>query len=137
MSGGGNKWAELDLYLRHSRLRAPVLELFYSDQFRLAIAQRVARKSKNPPPETLQDLVAGALAARDLNRAISLLESKLDRGLSDLNDLLLLTYLYCLNGSVEKAESFAAANAGSIEKDWFVDWLWKKLQDDFGFRPPP
>ncbi len=136
MSGGGNKWAELDLYLRHSRLRTPILELFYSDQFRLAIAQRVARKSKNPPPETLQDLVAGALAARDLNRAISLLESKLDRGLSDSNDLLLLTYLYCLNGSVEKAESFAAANAGSIEKDWFVDWLWKKLQDDFGFRPP-
>jgi spermidine synthase len=134
--GGGNKWAELDLYLRHSRLRTPILELFYSDQFRLAIAQRVARKSKNPPPETLQDLVAGALAARDLNRAISLLESKRDRGLSDLNDLLLLTYLYCLNGSVEKAESLAAADFGSTKKDWFVDWLWKKLQDDFGFHPP-
>jgi len=47
-----------------------------------------------------------------------------------------LTYLYCPNGSVEKAEAFVAANAGSIKKDWSVDWLWRKLETDFGFHPP-
>jgi hypothetical protein len=29
-----------------------------------------------------------------------------------------------------------ADNAGSIKQDWFVDWLWEKLQTDFGFHPP-
>jgi hypothetical protein len=47
-----------------------------------------------------------------------------------------LTYLYCLNGSVEKAEALASARAGSIQKDWFVDWLWGELQAQFGFHPP-
>ena len=60
-----------------------------------------------------------------------------DRGFSNINDFFLLTYLYCVNGSVEKAETLAAAHAGSIQKDWFVDWLWGELQAEFGFRPPP
>ena len=55
---------------------------------------------------------------------------------ADLNKTFLLTYLYCLNGSVDKAEALAATNANSIKKDWFVDWLWGKLQTDFGFHPP-
>ena len=133
---GGNKWAELDFYLRHSRLRMPVLEVFTSDEFRVGIALRAASKSKIPPPETLPDLVAGALAARDLDRAIWLLESDRDRGFTSPDNLLILTYLYCLNGSVEKAEALAVANAGSIKKDWLVDWLWGKLETDFGFHPP-
>jgi hypothetical protein len=54
-----------------------------------------------------------------------------------LNDTLLLTYLYCLNGSVAKAETLVANNANLIKKDWFVDWLWGKLQSEFGFHPPP
>jgi hypothetical protein len=37
---------------------------------------------------------------------------------------------------VDKAEALAAASVGSIEKDWFVDWLWTKLQTDFGFHRP-
>jgi hypothetical protein len=41
-----------------------------------------------------------------------------------------------LNGSIEKAESLVADNAASIEQDWFADWLWEKLQTDFGFHPP-
>jgi len=41
-----------------------------------------------------------------------------------------------LNGSVEKAEALAAAQASSVQKDWFVDWLWGKLKNDFGFHPP-
>jgi spermidine synthase len=134
---GSNKLAELDLYLRHSRLRTPVLEVLDSDEFRLSIAEGVARKLETPPAETLPDLVAGALAARDISGAIRLLASERDRGLTGLNDMFLLTYLYCLNGNVEKAEALAAANAGSIQKDWFVDWLWAKLQADFSFRPPP
>jgi len=133
---GGNELAELDLYLRHSRLRIPVLEVLGSDALRLSIAERVAKKSQPPPLETMPDLVAGALAQRDINGAIRLLENRKDRGPSTLSDTLLLTYLYCLNGDVGKAEALAATNAAAIKKDRFVDWLWGKLQSEFGFHPP-
>jgi hypothetical protein len=133
---GSNKLAELDLYLRHSRLRMPVLEVLGSDGFRVAIAQRVAKKSQTPPLETIPDLIGGALARRDINRAIQLLENEKDRGMFTLNDTFLLIYLYCLNGSLEKAEGLATTTTGSIKKDWFVDWLWGKLETDFGFHPP-
>jgi predicted membrane-bound spermidine synthase len=133
---GSNKLAELDLYLRHSHLRMPVLEVLGSDGFRLAIAERVAKESQTPPLETMPDLIAGALARRDIEGAIRLLESEKDRAVFSLNDTFLLTYLYCLNGSVEKAEALAATHAGSIRKDSFVDWLWGKLKNDFGFHPP-
>ena len=133
---GSNKLAELDIYLRNSRLRMPVLEVLGSDGFRLAIAERVARKLQTPPLETIPDLIAGALARRDIDTAIRLLENEKDRGVFSLNDTFMLIYLYCLNGSVEKAEALAATAAGSIQRDWFVDWLWGKLGTDFGFRPP-
>ncbi len=133
---GSNKLAELDLYLRGSRLRTPVLEVLQSNEFRLAIAEQVARQAEMPPAETLPDLIAGALARRDINGAIHLLEDEKNRGSGGLNDWFLLTYLYCLNGNVGKAEALAAADFGSIKKDWFVDWLWQKLHDDFGFHPP-
>ncbi|MFZ3377471.1 MAG: fused MFS/spermidine synthase, partial [Chthoniobacterales bacterium] len=133
---GSNKLAELDLYLRHSRLRTPVLEVLYSDEFRLSIAERVALNSESPPTETVPDLVAGALASRHVSEAIRLLEIGRNRGSTDVNDILLLTYLYCLNGNVGKAESLVADNAESIKRDWFIDWLWAKLETDFGFRPP-
>src|SRR6266571_403513 len=133
---GSNKLAELDLYLRHSQLRMPVLEVLGSDGFRLAIAERVAKRSLTPPLEIMPDLVAGALSQRDIEGAIRMLESENDRGVFSLNDTFLLTYLYCLNGSVEKAEALAAANAGSIKKDWFVDWLWGKLFFYLILRPP-
>src|SRR6266566_3643431 len=135
--GRCNKLAELDIYLRHSPLRTPVLEALGSDEFRLAIAERVSGKSDIPPPQTLPDLIAGALARRNIDGAIRLLESEKDRGVSSLNDTFLLTYLYCLNGSVHKAEALAIANAGLIKRNWFVDWLWGKLETDFGFHPPP
>ena len=77
---GSNELAELDLYLRRSHLRMPVLEVLGSDGFRLSIAERVAKKSQPPPLETMQDLVAGALAQRDIDGAIRLLENKKDRG---------------------------------------------------------
>jgi spermidine synthase len=133
---GTNKLAELDLYLRHSRLRTPVLEVLDSDEFRLSIAERVARNSGSPPAETLPDLMAGALAARNIGGAIGFLETARNRGSTSVNDMLLLTYLYCLNGDVAKAETLVAGNAGSIKKDGFVDWLWGKLENDFGFHPP-
>jgi len=133
---GSNKLAELDLYLRGSRLRTPVLEVLRSDEFRLSIAERVALNSESPLTETLPDLVAGALASRHVSEAIRLLEMERNRESRGVNDILLLTYLYCLNGSVDKAETLVAGSAGSIKRDWFIDWLWAKLETDFGFRPP-
>ena len=132
-----NTLAELDIYLRRSPLRTPVLEVLGSDEFRLAIAERVARNSETLPLETMRDLIAGALARRNIDEAIRLLESEKTRGVFSLNDTFLLTYLYCLNGSVQKAEALAVANANSIKRNWFVDWLWGKLETDFGFHPPP
>jgi hypothetical protein len=137
MVGRCNALAELDIYLRRSPLRTPVLQVLGSDDFRVAIAERIARKSETPPPEAIPDLVAGALARRNIDEAIRLLESEKDRGMSRLEDTFLLTYLYCLNGSVHKAEALAVANASSIKRSGFVNWLWGKLQADFGFRPPP
>jgi spermidine synthase len=131
-----NQLAQLDLYLRHSHLRIPVLEVLGSDGLRLSIAERVAKKSQPPALETMQDLVAGALAQRDINGAIRLLENKKDRGPFSLDDTYLLIYLYCLNGEVDKAETLAATNAAAIKKNSFVDWLWGKLQSEFGFHPP-
>jgi spermidine synthase len=133
---GSNELAELDLYLRHSRLRMPVLEVLGSDGFRLSIAERVARKSQPLPLETMPDLVAGALAQRDIDGAIRLLEDKKDRGAFGVSDTLLLTYLYCLNGATDKAEALAATSAAAIKNDRAVDWLWGKLESDFGFHPP-
>src|SRR6266545_201495 len=133
---GSNKLAELDLFLRGTRLRTPVLEALGSDELRLALAQRVARNTEPPPLEIAPDLIAGALAQRNIDRAIQLLESEKDRGDLGANDTFLLAYLYCLNGSVDKAETLIAANAAAIKKDSFADWLWEKLRADFGFHPP-
>jgi predicted membrane-bound spermidine synthase len=111
--GGSNWLAELDFYLRHSQLRTPVLEVV-----------------------AVHDLVASALARRDFAAAIRLLEGERDRGFSNINDCFLLIYLYCHNERVEEAETLANAQAGSIPKDPFVDWLWGELQAEFAFRPP-
>ena len=133
---GSNKLAELDLFLRGTRLRTPVLEALGSDELRFAIAQRMARDTDPPPLDIVPDLIAGALAQRNLPEAIRLLESQNDRGALGVHEMLLLTYLYCLNANVDKAEVFAAANSTSINKDSSADWLWKKLESDFGFHPP-
>src|SRR5215475_9026420 len=133
---GSNKLAELDLYLRHSRLRIPVLEVLGSDALRVSIAGRVAKDSATPPPEVMPDLMAGALAQRKIDKAIQLLENKKGGGALGADDTFLLAYLYCLNGSVDKAETLVAANAAAIKKDSFSDWLWEKLRADFGFHPP-
>jgi hypothetical protein len=133
---GSNKLAELDLYLRHSRLRIPVLEVLGSDALRVSIAERIAKSSATPPLEVTPDLIAGALAQRNIDRAIQLLEHEKDGGALGVNDTFLLAYLYCLAGSVDKAETLIAANTGAIKKDPFADWLWEKLRADFGFHPP-
>src|ERR1051325_3155958 len=73
---GSNKLAELDLYLRSSRLRIPVLEVLGTDGFRVGIAERVAKKAQPPPVELMPELIAGALARRDFNEAIRLLENE-------------------------------------------------------------
>ena len=135
-TSGSNWLAELDLYLRYSQLRTPVLAVQNSDEFRVSLAERLAAHSPSLPIEMVPDLVAGALARRDFETAIRLLEGQKDRGFSNTNDLFLLIYLYCHNKSVEKAEALANAQAGSIKKDGHLDWLWGELQAEFGFRPP-
>ena len=134
---GSNKLAELDLYLRHSRLRIPVLEVLGSDAIAGFDCRAEWRRVPTTPPlEVMPDLMAGALAQRKIDRAIQLLENEKDGGAFGANDIFLLAYLYCLNGSVDKAETLIAANAAAIKKDSFADWLWEKLQTDFGFHPP-
>src|SRR5262245_60059767 len=123
---GSNKLAELDLYLRHSRLRIPVLEVLGSDGLRVSIAERLAKGSTTLPMELMPDLMAGALAQRKIDGAIHLLEREKDSGALGSNDTFLLAYLYCLNGSVDKAETLISASAASIKKDSFADWLWEK-----------
>ncbi|HEY2101968.1 MAG TPA: hypothetical protein VGH08_01830 [Chthoniobacterales bacterium] len=133
---GSNWLAEVDFYLRGTRLRTPVLEVLNSDEFRLALAHRVAGNSPNLTADAVPDLIAGALAQRDFAGAIQLLESERDHGFSNINNFFLLTYLYCLTDNVDKAEALATAENGSIVKDGFVEWLWGDLQAEFGFRPP-
>jgi hypothetical protein len=133
---GSNKLAEIDLYLRHSRLRIPVLEVLGSDALRVSIAERITKTSATPPLEVMPDLMAAALAQRKIDTAIQLLENEQNGAALSANDTLLLAYLYCLNGSVDKAETLVAANAAAIKRDSFADWLWEKLRADFGFHPP-
>ncbi len=133
---GSNGLAELDLYLRRSRLRTPVLEVLHSDEFRVALAENAAGNSQAPSVDTIPDLFAGALARRDFASAIQLLETQCTLGPCGSNDLFLLAYIYCLNGETAKAEELVAGNAALIKKDWFADWLWEKLRADFGFHPP-
>jgi hypothetical protein len=84
----------------------------------------------------MPDLMAAALAQRNIERAIQLLENEKNGGELNVDNTFLLAYLYCLNGSVDKAETLVAANAAVIKKDSFADWLWEKLRADFGFHPP-
>jgi hypothetical protein len=86
-----------------------------------------------PPIEILPDLIAEALAQRDYDDAIRLLEDKRARAATN-RDIFLLTYLYCLSGEVAKAESIATSTTDRDRP--FVKWLWGKLQAEYGFRPP-
>jgi hypothetical protein len=118
-------------------LRTPVLAAQDTGEFRLALAEKIASQSPaSIPTDALRDLTAGALARHEIAGAIQLLEQERERGFVNINDVFLLVYLYCLHGNVDQAEALAAAEASSIEKDWFVKWLWGDLQAEFGFRPP-
>jgi hypothetical protein len=129
-----NWLAELDIHLRGSRLREPVLETLNTNLFRIALAEKAVDNLQTPPVELLSDLAAAALARRDYHEAIRLLEDKRARGAASRDDIFLLTYLYCLNGDVGKAEAIATATTDRQRP--FVKWLWGKLQAKYGFRPP-
>jgi spermidine synthase len=130
-----NWLAELDIHLRGSRLREPVLECLDSNEFRVALVKKVAAVSQSPPLELLPDLVADALAQRDYPGAIRLLEQKRSRGAPTADDFYLLTYLYCLNNDVASAEGIAKQTQD--RQSPMAKWLWGKLQAEYGFRPPP
>src|SRR5260370_37397679 len=83
---GSNKLAELDLYLRHSGLRIPVLEVLGSDGLRVAIAERVSKGSATPPLEGIPDVMAGARAQRKNDRGILLLRYEQDGGARGAHD---------------------------------------------------
>ncbi|HYR21427.1 MAG TPA: fused MFS/spermidine synthase [Chthoniobacterales bacterium] len=129
-----NWLAELDIHLRGSRLREPVLETLETNSFRIALVEKAADDLQPPPTEVLRDLIAAALARRDYHGAIRLLEDKRTRNAANRDDILLLTYLYCLNSEVAKAESIATVTTDRQHP--FVKWLWGKLQAEYGFRPP-
>jgi hypothetical protein len=124
---------ELDIHLRGSRLREPVLETLDTNSFRVALAHKAVDNLPPWPIEILPDLIADALAQRDYDDAIRLLEDKRARAATN-RDIFLLTYLYCLNGEVAKAESVATSTTDRGRP--FVKWLWGKLQAEYGFRPP-
>ncbi len=129
-----NWLAELDIHLRGSRLREPVLETLGTNSFRIALVQKAADNLQPPPVELLSDLAAASLARRDYQEAIRLLENKRTRAPVTRDDIFLLTYLYCLNGEVGNAESVAGATTDRERP--FAKWLWGKLQAEYGFRPP-
>jgi spermidine synthase len=129
-----NWLADLDLHLRGSNLREPVLETLGSNSFRIALARKAADEMDPPPTETLPDLIADALAGRNYTAAIQLLDQKRNSRAASHDDLLLMTYLYCLNHDVPKAESIA--NTIPKRDDALTSSLWEKLQAEYGFRPP-
>jgi len=129
-----NWLAELDIHLRGSRLREPVLQTLDTNSFRIALAEKAADNLQPPPVELLSDLAAAALARRDYPEAIQLLEDKRSRAAANREDIFLLTYLYCLSGEVEKAESVATSTTDRERP--LAKWLWGKLQAEYGFRPP-
>ena len=129
-----NWLAELDIDLRGSRLHEVILEVLNTNEFRVATAERFVDNLQPTPVEALTDLVAAALAQRDMGHAIQLLEEERNRNVARREDICLLTYLYCLNGNVDRAESIAPATPDSNGP--FVKWLWGKLQAEYGFRPP-
>ena len=129
-----NWLADLDIHLRGSNLREPVLETLRTNSFRVALAKEVGDDLESPPSDTIRDLIADALAGRNYNRAIQLLEMRRNGGTANGEDLLLLTYLYCSNHEIAEAESVA----GTIPNrdDELARWLFGKLQAEYGFRPP-
>lgn len=136
VQGGGPNLSELDFYLRRTDLKVPVLEVFHTDSDRVAIAQRAAANLMGQMPNELgADLVAGALARRDFADAILVLERERSESVAKPDDLLLLTYIYCLSGNIDAAEKVASTMP--VEGgNRVATWLWRKLQAEFGFRPP-
>jgi hypothetical protein len=129
-----NWLADLDVHLRGSNLREPVLETLNTNSFRVALAAKVAATSNPPPIEAVPDLIAASLADRNYGGAIGLLEAKRSGGAASGDDLLLLTYLYCLNHETGKAESIAGAIPNHDEPS--AKWLFEKLRAEYGFISP-
>jgi len=126
--------AELDVHIRGSNLREPVLECLDSNEFRVTIAKQAADDHQPLPLEVLPDFIADALASRDYAKAIRLLEDKRARTAPKPDDIYLLTYLYCLNGEVASAETVATLTQDRDRP--MAKWLWEKLQAEYRFRPP-
>lgn len=125
-----NRYAELDLYLRRSTLRVPVLEILGSDEFRVALAHRAADQDA-----AASDLIADAVATRDMPRAVQLLNAAIARR-PDAGDVRLLVYLQCVTGEIAEAETTAATHRDLLMQDDETTDLWQLLRTKFGFHPP-
>ncbi|HWY40337.1 MAG TPA: fused MFS/spermidine synthase [Chthoniobacterales bacterium] len=132
-----NWLADLDVHLRGSNLREPVLETLGTNSFQIELVRkkRAAEASDQPPPlEFYPDLIADQLASRHYDTAIKLLEDERSKHIAKRDNFLLLIYLYCLNDDVAKAESVASTMPN--RDDPLAKWLFGKLQAEYGFRPP-
>jgi spermidine synthase len=130
-----NWLADLDVHLRGSNLREPVLETLGTNSFRVALAKKIASEKDQLPTEASSDLLADTLADRNYSHAIQLLDEKRNSGIANNGDLMLLTYLCCVNRDISKAESIASTIPNRDEP--LTKWLFEKLQAEYGFRPPP
>ena len=115
---GSNKLAELDLYLRHSRLRIPGSG---------SVGKRcVAGFDCRASGQEFRNAAAGSHAGPDRRSAGTAEYRPSDSNCWRTRKIAAPSvpmtyscsaYLYCLNGSVDKAETLVAANAAAIKKD--------------------
>jgi predicted membrane-bound spermidine synthase len=133
---GGNWLAALDYYLMTSQLRIPVLDILNSDEIRVSLSKSEYNNGTNYTPELLRDVVAGAVASRDLSLATSILAKLSASDAISENDLYLLIYLWCLTGATEEAEKLASSLNNKNSEDWFQAWVWEFLRERFGFSIP-
>ena len=129
-----NWLADLDVHLRGSNLREPVLEALGTNSFRVELVKKIASAKDQVPTEVRSDLLADTLADRNYKRAIQLLDEKRNTGTASREDLLLLTYLSCLNHDLAKAEALAGTIPNPDEP--LTKWLFEKLQAEYGFTLP-
>jgi len=129
-----NWLAELDVHLRGSRLREPVLECLGTNSFRVALAKRSEHEKDQQFRGVAEDMIADALAQRNYAEAIYRLEENRTYHEATQKDIYLLTYAYCVVGEISHAET-VAKDTQDRERP-MTKWLWGKLQAEYGFRPP-
>src|SRR5437868_11840341 len=78
------------------------------------------------------------ISRRDFNDAIRLLEKEKELGALELNDLFILTYVYCLAGEVGKAENRSEEHTSELQSrfDLVCRLLLEKKKKKRKYRKP-